>query len=142
MTIRIPARIGILFFKYDDPDVSVTTEARITEQETIDDKIVIQRLGRRADEITISAIVAAYETDIIDDLTKQGVISLRTERWSGDVLVTSTDTSFQRAKDKEGEWLHEATITCLEVNETPARDGSGGGTGTPLGTQNQPLAQQ
>jgi hypothetical protein len=114
---RTPARIGTLYFKYEDPAVDVTAEARTVEQETIDDDIVVQSLGRRADMVTIEAIVADYECEILDDLTKQGPVSLRTERWKGDVLVRSTDTSFMRAKDDEGAWLHEATIECIEVDE-------------------------
>jgi hypothetical protein len=119
---RTPARIGTLYFKYEDPAVDVTTEARTVEQETIDDDIVVQSLGRRADMITINAIVASYEAEILDDLTKQGVISLRTERWRGDVIVRNTDTSFMRAKDDEGSWLHEATIECIEVGEQEFTD--------------------
>jgi hypothetical protein len=118
MTVnRTPARIGTLYFKYEDPAVDVTAEARTVEQETVDDDIVVQSLGRRADMVTIEAIVADYECDVLDDLTKQGPVSLRTERWKGDVLVRSTDTSFMRAKDDEGAWLHEATIECIEVDE-------------------------
>lgn len=112
---RVPARIGLLYFKYKDPDVDVATEQRTIEQETIDDTIVVQTMGRRADEITVNATVADWETYIVDNLTELGVVSLRTERWKGDVVVTSTDTTFMRAKDQEGAWLHEATIECLEV---------------------------
>jgi hypothetical protein len=113
---RVPARAGLLYFKYEDPSVDVTTEQRTAEHETIDDNIVIQALGRRADQITVNAIVASFETPLVDQLTRSGVITLRTERWSGDVIVTSTDTSFRRELDKNDAWLYDATIECIEAN--------------------------
>lgn len=121
---RTPARIGTLQFKYQDPSVDVDAEARTVEHETIDDSIVVQTLGRRPDGITINATVADYELDVVDDLTKKGIISLRTERWSGSVIVESTTTSFMRAIDADGAWLHEATINCLEVSESAGGGGS------------------
>lgn len=117
---RNPARIGFLFFKYADPAVNVTAEQRTVEQETIDDKVVVQTMGRKPDSITVEGVVADYEVDEIDDLTKKGVIELRTERWEGDVLVKSTDTSFKRARNKDGDWLYDATINCLEASEKSA----------------------
>lgn len=113
---RVPARIGYLYFKYDDPAVDVTSEQRTVEQETIDDTIVIQTLGKTADQITINAVVADSETYIIDLLPELGTLSLRTARWKGDVVVTSTSTNFKRAKDADGAWLYDATIECLEVD--------------------------
>lgn len=113
---RVAARIGLLYFKYEDPSVDVTTEQRKAEHETIDDNVVIQTLGRRADRITVNAIVADFETPLIDFLTSDGVVTLRTERWSGDVVVTSTDTTFRREQDKHDAWLYDATIECLEAN--------------------------
>lgn len=114
-TLRTPARIGFLFFKYSDPTVDVTAEQRTAEHETIDDTVVIQTMGKKAEQITVNAIVTQVEARLIDSLTQLGVVSLRTERWSGDVVVRSTDTSFMRAKDSSGLWLHEATIECLEA---------------------------
>jgi hypothetical protein len=114
--VRKPSRIGGLHFKYEDPSVDVTTEQRTVEQETIDDTVVVQTIGRKPDQITINAIVANWELVYIDALTELGVLSLRTERWSGDVLVQTTDTSFKRAKDQNDDWLYDATITCLEVD--------------------------
>lgn len=114
---RTPARIGYLFFKYEDPSVDVTTEQKTKEHETIDDTIVIQTMGKNAEQVTVNAVVTDFEAVIIDDLTNQGVLSLRTERWSGDVIVQSTNTSFKRAKDSEGFWLYDATIECLEASE-------------------------
>lgn len=113
---RQPARIGFLFFKYEVPEVNVTTEANTVEHQTIDDTVIVQQLGSQPDAITINAVVAEWETEIVDLLTEVGVISLRTERWSGDVIVESTDTTFMRAVDKDNQWLHDATISCLEVN--------------------------
>lgn len=114
---RIPARIGILFFRYADPAVNVTTEQRTVEHKTIDEDIVVQALGRKPDQITISGKVADYELTIIDDLTKQGVVNFRSERWSGNVIVKSTSTDFIRAKNQEGAWLYDVSIKCIEVEE-------------------------
>jgi len=114
---RTPARIGSLFFKYDDPDVDVRSEANTVEHETIDDEIVVQVMGRRADRITVTTVVADYETYMLDDLVKLGTTTLRTERWQGDVLVESVSSTARRQRDTEGRWLHEAQINCIEVEE-------------------------
>lgn len=113
---RKPARIGQLHFKYDDPAVDVTSEKRTVEHETMDDTVVVQTLGRRADQITVTGIVADWELIFVDDLSKNDVLSLRTERWSGDVVVTSTDTTYRRELDGSGNWLYDVTIDCLEVD--------------------------
>lgn len=120
---REPARIGFLYFTYADPAVNVDTEQRTVEHETIDDTIVVQTIGRNPDSISIDGVVTEWELDTIDDLTKQGVIELRTERWSGDVIVQSTSTTFKRAKNEYGYWLYDATIECIEVDEqTPLEE--------------------
>lgn len=126
---RIPARIGLLFFKYEDPDVTVDTASRTVNQETIDGSIVVQQFGREPDSITVDTIVADHELQFIDDLVKQGVISLRTNRWSGDVIVENTNSTFMRAKDDDQNWLHEVTIECLEVEEGLEDEGAVGGGG-------------
>lgn len=113
---RYPARIGTFYLKYQDPSVDVNAEQRTTEHETIDDTIIIQTMGRRAKQITINAVVADYEAHLVDQLVEMGVVTLRTSRWSGDVVVTSTNTTFRREKDKEGAWLYDASIECLEAN--------------------------
>lgn len=129
---RDPARIGLLYFIYADPAVNVTTEQRTVEHETIDDTIVVQTLGRKPDSISVEGVVTDSELNTVDDLTANGVIELRTDRWSGDVIVTSTSTSFKRAKTKNGSWLYDATIECIEVDEFSALEdilGSGIATG-------------
>lgn len=126
---RIPARIGVLFFKYDDPAVDVVSESRTTEQETIDDSIVVQQLGSRADQITLTAVVSEYETPVIHMLPELGILSLRTNTWSGDVIVNDTNTSYRREYDADGAWLYDATITCTEVSKLsgPAKPTTSGG---------------
>lgn len=117
---RQPARIGLLNFKYADPAVNVTTEQRTVEHETIDDNIVVQTLGRKPDQITIDGVVADYELTIVDSLTQTGVVEVRSARWTGDVVVKSTNTDFKRAKTSDGDWLYDASIKCIEVNEEVA----------------------
>lgn len=112
---RVPARIGQLYFKYSDPSVDVVAEANTVEHETINDTIVVQTMGRKADQVTINAIVSDIETELLDFLVATGPISLRSSRWSGTVIVQSVDTTFRREKDKDDEWLYDATITCLEA---------------------------
>jgi hypothetical protein len=119
---RLPARIGTLELTYADPAVDVTTEQRTVEHETIDDSIVVQFMGRRPDQLSIEGVVPEYEVPIIDDLTKQdfegnSIVEIRTERWAGQVLVESTNTSFRREKSKEGVWLYDFSIEALEVSE-------------------------
>lgn len=116
---RDPARIANIEFTYADPGVDVTTEQRTVEQETVDDKIVVQTLGRRPDSLTIEGVVVDHELYDIDYLARKGVVSIRTERWSGSVIVESTDTTFKRAKTKDGDWLYDVTIEALEVSEDP-----------------------
>lgn len=114
---RDPARIGYLYFTYGDPAVDVTTEQRTVEHETIDDQIVVQSLGRKPDQVSVEGVVPDFELDDIDKLTESGILELRTERWKGDVIVQSTNTTFNRARTKDGNWLYDATIECLEVEE-------------------------
>ena len=116
---RIPARIGTLNFSFSDPAINVTTEQRTVEHETIDDQVIVQTLGRKPDRVSIEGVVRDYELDTIDRLTQTGVVELRTDRWSGDVVVKSTDTSFKRAKSSDNSWLYDATLECLEVDELP-----------------------
>lgn len=117
-----PARIGQFYFKYDQPDVDVTAEANTTEQETIDDNIIVQRLGRRADQITVRTTVADWELKYVDNLVKLNELSLRTERWVGDVVVQSVSTNPMNAVDDTGSWLYEITINCLETGEYEGSD--------------------
>lgn len=119
---RVPARIGQLSFKYTDPAVNVTTEQRTVEHETIDGQVVTQTLGRKADQISIEGVVADYELEYIDSLVSEGVIEVRTDRWSGTVVVQSTNTTFKRAKASDFSWLYDATIECLEVDELPPQE--------------------
>lgn len=114
---RIPARIGTLEFTYADPSVSVTTEQRTVEHETLDDDIVVQTMGRLPDQISVEGVVTEDELFLIDNLTESGVIELRTERWKGNIVVKSTSTDFKRAKAEKGKWLYDATIECIEVEE-------------------------
>lgn len=114
---RTPARIAQLYFKYSDPNVSVGAEANTVEHETIDDTIVVQQLGRRAERITVDGVVAEPEAGFIDLLPTFGIVSLRTERWSGDVIVRSTNSDPMQAVDNDGEWLYDVTIECIEVEE-------------------------
>jgi hypothetical protein len=114
---RIPARIGSVEFTYGDPSVSVDTEQETVEHETIDEQIIIQTIGEKADSITIEGVVPDWELPIIDNLVGLDVVELRTQRWTGDVIVQSTATSFNRARNIHGSWLYDATIECLEVDE-------------------------
>jgi|APHM01.1.fsa_nt_gi hypothetical protein len=52
---KVPAQIGQLEFTYEDPGVTVATEQRTVEKETIDNQIVVQSLGRAPDEVSIQA---------------------------------------------------------------------------------------
>lgn len=134
---HVPARIGQLFFKYDDPDVSVDTEQQTVEHDTIDDNLVVQSLGRVPDQITVETHVATYETDIIDDLTKQGIVSLRTTEWKGDVIVRSTTRDPELGIDADQESIYRTTIECIEVDETvPGNTVDRGGGATPQRPEN------
>jgi hypothetical protein len=119
---RKPARIGFLNFTYADPAINVDTEQRTVEHETIDDTTVVQTIGRKPDSISIDGVVTESELVTVDNLTTQGVIELRTERWSGDVIVESTSTSFKRARNEFGLWLYDVTIECVEVDERTTTD--------------------
>lgn len=114
---RIPARIGALEFTYEDPAVNITTEQRTVEHETLDNDIVVQTLGRKPDQISIDGTVTESELFVVDNLVRNGVLQLRTERWKGKIIVKSASTDFRRAKSKEGQWLYDATIECVEVEE-------------------------
>lgn len=113
---RTPARIGTVDFKFDDPAVSVTAESNIVEQETINDKVVVQKIGTLADQISIEGVVTEAQAKKLDRITEVPVVNIRTQRWSGDVQVESVDSSYRREVDREQNWLYDVTIEALEVN--------------------------
>jgi len=122
---RQPARLGPMVFIYSDPAVDVTSEQRTIEHETIDKDVVVQTIGRKPDQIEITGVVPDYDLDVADTFTQLGVIELRSERWNGDVIVKSVNTTFKRAKahvenedgPNDSAWLYDITITCIEVSE-------------------------
>jgi len=116
---RDPARLGSINFSYEQPDISVDTSARTAKHNLIDDDVVVQRIGRDPDTISIAGVCTLSETEKIDNLVKDGkVISLRSNRRSCDVIVTDTATDPLNAKDSDGNWLYDFQITCMEVTGT------------------------
>jgi len=115
---RTPARVGTVDFKFDDPAVEVTSEANVVEQETINDTVVVQQLGTRADQITITGVVTEAQAKKLDRAPEQSLVNIRTQRWTGDVHVESVSTAYRREVDREQNALYDVTIEALEVNRT------------------------
>lgn len=126
---RTDARIEDIEFKYSKPLVSVDTGTNDVEHETIDDEIVVQILGRIADRITVEGLVTSNQVAKIDNLVKTGLVEVRTERWAGDAVCTSTSTSFHGGYDTDDDWLYNYTIDLIEVDETEILSGGSGGFG-------------
>ncbi len=116
---RDPTRLGSLNFTYEQPDISVDTSARTTKHNLIDDDVVVQKIGREPDTVNISGVCTRSEAKQIDQFVDLNTsITLRSERWSGDVIVTDTATDPMKAKDSNGNWLYDCQITCMEVTDT------------------------
>jgi len=123
---RTAARIGNLEFheRFDDPVVDVDTEANTTEKTTIDDTIIVQSLGRRADRITVEGIIPENQVVVVDELVEQDQVTVRTHRWSGQAIVLSTSCNYTQTYDSYEhpefgqQWLYEFTIDIIEVDET------------------------
>lgn len=133
------ARIGPLYFKklttshnYTDPDVDVRTEAQTVEHQTINDDTVVQHFGKKPDNITIKGVMPESKAlTQLDYLVGKGKVTLRTERWQGQVVVTNTKTNNRRARGPDGNWLVDFSIDCTEVSEnyysaTPVGDEQAG----------------
>lgn len=105
-------------FAYEQPDISVDHQARTVNHELIgsDPSVVIQHMGRRPPEINVIGVCYRSEANAIDDLTTATgePESLRSERYSGDVVVVQTETDPRREKDAAtGRWLYDFRVNCI-----------------------------
>lgn len=121
---RIRARIGPLEFqtRFADPVVDVDTESNTVEKQTLNDEIIIQKLGRNADRVHIEGIVTEDQLDDLDELVALEEVGVRTQRWSGLAVVTAASSDYTQSYDMTyddndfaNEWLYEVRIDLLEV---------------------------
>lgn len=129
---RTNARVGSLTFHTDfaDPFVDVDQEMRTADHETINDDFVVQVLGQKPDKVTIEGIVYDKQLADADNLIEAGKVDVRTDRWSGQAVVTNVSTTFRReANSNTGRWTYDITIDLTEVESVPydiAQGGYGG----------------
>lgn len=126
---RTRARIGDLQFhsRYPDPIVDVDTEAITVEKDTINDEIIVQHLGRRADRLTVSGIINEDQVWLFDELVQGGEVFVRTHRWTGSAIVVSATSDYTQSYDAviddrdpgDSPWLYEVEIELVEVEEVP-----------------------
>lgn len=134
---RPATKIGPLAFEYDMPNVHVDATAHVVKHEVINGETIIQRIGRKPVQIQIQGICTTGEAQQVDGLVEFDMVTIRSDRWSGDAIVVDTTTSPMNQKDtKTNEWLFRYTITANEVtaqydgsNVTPAGGGGGGSGG-------------
>lgn len=143
---RMTARVGDLEFtdRYGDPTVDVTTQANSVEHDVLNDEIIVQYMGRRADRVSIDGIIYEDDVQTLDTLVDDGEVSVRTQRWSGTGIVEQTRATYTHSydiapeSDVRSEWLYEVTIDLVEVEEIPVGTPVGGGTPT-SGNDDEPF---
>lgn len=117
---RPEVQVGDVYFKYNQPNVSVSTSARYVEHEVIGDTVVRQKIGESPDEISIEGICTEGEVGLIDDLIYEEEVTVVSNRWEGVAQVTSTSTNpldDGGAIDPDGQWTHTFTIELVGIQE-------------------------
>lgn len=121
---HIDARIGDLEFEdeFSDPTVEIGHERNTADHEIVTGhsvyrdqgvEFVVQALGRRPPEITITGWVTEDQLEIADGLVSESRVFVNTARWTGIAVPESVDTNYSRVyHDKHG-WIFEVDVSLL-----------------------------
>jgi len=105
-------------FVYNQPNISVSSSGRFKEHQTIDGPIVRQKIGQGNVEIEIEGVCTTPEAKVIDTLRFEEIVTLLSNRFSGDVQIASTSTSPLEdggAINLDGQFTHTYGISCVAV---------------------------
>ncbi|WP_153952852.1 hypothetical protein [Halosegnis longus] len=113
----------VLEFKeaFDDPLVSLSQEKRTVEHDVIsgatdDDEYVVQVMGEKPTEITITAIITQSQVETARELTSRDIITVHTTEWIGVAAPNSISIDPRREKHN-GNWLYDVTYDVTETEE-------------------------
>lgn len=128
---RVDVKLGDIEFEYSQPLISTDKEARTVEHELLNDSVVIQHMGTRPTEITIQGACTLDEAATINALPADGVVALRSEQYSGDVMIlrSSVDPWDPFGKNDENKILFDYSINCVSVTQAAAAPSVGEGMG-------------
>lgn len=123
---RRRASVGPLTFDDDfaDPLVDVDRENNTVSHETVNDDYIIQVMGRKPPSISVEGVIYEEQLPLADMLPAEGVVEVRTERFTGMAVVEAVSTPFRRESDPgTGRWVHDITIDMLAVSGSIPFDG-------------------
>lgn len=128
-TVRIETPQGeSVELEYEYPMIDTSSDSRTVEHEPIGGETVVQHLGANAQTLTFRGGAYLDEANFLDGLPEQGVVSIRSHRWSGDAVVDSVSTSAtgEGGGERAGvaNRVYEYTLDLIEIDgQAP----SGGG---------------
>lgn len=105
---------------YGQPNVSVSTQNRFAEFETIGGPIIRQKLGEGRTEINIDGVCTTLEASLIDALKVERTVRIISNRFEGNVDVASASTDPLEdggAMNLDGNFTHSFGLSLVEVEQ-------------------------
>lgn len=112
-----------IIMDYPYPFVDKTSTGRTVEHEPIGRPTVVQYMGPQSLEVTIEGHCYKDEADYLDRIREDGLVRVRTDRWSGIGLVESISTAASGEgggpRGGTSNRIYEYVLTVLSVETTP-----------------------
>lgn len=108
-----------------DPNVEVRTQRETAEHEIVSghdayrdqgSEYVVQALGRRPTELTVTGWITTDQLESADDLVSMNRANFVSARWTGIVVPREVDVAYSRNYHDEHGWIFETTFTLLGVS--------------------------
>jgi hypothetical protein len=129
----VTAQIGDLVFRdeFSDPDVNLDHERETADHEVVtghsavrdrDIEYVVQALGRRPPQISITGWITEGQLEIADSLVSEEYVALVTGRWIGTAVPRTVSVDYSRVWHDDHGWIFETDIelTGVSKNTLPA----------------------
>lgn len=125
---EVDARIGELEFhdEFSDPDVEVHHTRETADHDIVtghdayrdrDIAFVVQALGRRPSELTITGWVTEGQLSTVDGLVSEDMVEVVTARWTGTAVPHDVDVPYSRVWHDVRGWIFEVTIELFGINQ-------------------------
>jgi len=134
-TRSLDARIGNLEFvgDFSDPNVDILNTRETSEHDIIsgvsdlggNGEFVVQALGRRPVEITVTGWIRENQLDTADELVKSNMVGVRTGRWIGSAVIEDVDVDYSRVYHEHHGPIFETTISMIGVHKGELPDDFG-----------------
>lgn len=130
---RVQAEVGDLVFhdEFMNPDVDVEHERQTAEHDIISgDRMnqeiehVVQVMGRRPPDITITGWISEEQLEIADQLVTKDYVEVVTDRWTGVAVPIDVDTPYERTFHEKHGRIWEVTINLLGVRRGLSASGN------------------